>query len=191
MQYQARTRSWTRAEYERLVDLGILHEDEPVELIGGELMVAEPKGNLHAVATGLVARALILALGSGWAIRVQDPVALDDESEPEPDVTVVSGSHRDYLGGHPARPALVVEVAESSLITDRTHKGSLYARAGIADYWIVNLVDRMLEVYREPIPDRSARFGWRYGRRDVLDVSAVVTPLAIPTVRIAVADLLP
>ncbi len=188
---RVRARHWTRVEYERLADLGILREDDPVELIGGRLIVAEPKGNPHAVAVGLALEALGRAFGRGWVVRVQDPVALDDESEPEPDLVVVRGSHRDYLGGHPNRPALVVEVAESSLAFDRDHKGSLYARAGLAEYWLVNLVERVLEVYREPAADPLAAFGWRYARREVLDPGASVTPLAAPSASIAVADLLP
>jgi len=78
-----------------------------------------------------------------------------------PDVAVVPGTFRDYVIGHPSQPVLVVEVSESSLALDREHKGSVYARARVADYWIVNLVDRVLEVYREPIGDQAAPFGWR------------------------------
>jgi Uma2 family endonuclease len=189
--YPVRTRRWTRAQYERLADLGVFGEDEPLELIGGQLIVAEPKGNPHAVAVGLASEALREAFGSGWAVRVQDPVALDDESEPEPDVAVVAGSHRDYLSGHPARPVLVVEVAESSLQLDREHKGSLYARAGLADYWIVNLVDQQVEIYRVPGPDAAAAYGWRYQSVTILDASASISPLAAPTTRITTSDLLP
>ena len=95
-------------------------------------------------------------------MRTQAPISLDDESEPEPDVAVVLGSQRDYGPDHPARPVLTVEVAESTLAMDRQHKGSLYARAGLADYWVVNLIDRVVEVYREPLPDAEAPFGWGY-----------------------------
>lgn len=189
--YPVRTRRWTRAEYERLVELDFLHEDDPIELIGGQLIVAEPKGNPHAVGVGLALEVLSAAFGRGWVVRVQDPIALDDESEPEPDLVVVRGSHRDYLGGHPDRPALVVEVADSSLAFDRDHKGSLYARAGLADYWIVNLAHRVLEVYREPVADAAAAFGWCYARREVLHAHESVTPLGAPSVPIPVADLLP
>jgi Uma2 family endonuclease len=139
----------------------------------------------------LTAEALRAALGPGWLVRVQDPVALDDESEPEPDVVVVPGGPRDYLFEHPARPAVLVEVAESSLGFDRGHKGSLYARAGVGDYWIVNLVDEVLEVYRRPALDRSAEFGWRYLDVQALRRGVTVSPLARPDVTVAVADLLP
>jgi Uma2 family endonuclease len=84
--YPVRTRRWTRKEYERLVELAILHEDEPIELIGGQLIVAEPKGSPHVTAVELTGEALRRAFGPGWAVRTQGPVALDDESGPEPDV---------------------------------------------------------------------------------------------------------
>src|SRR5438094_899733 len=142
-------RRWRRVEYERLVDLGAFDEDEPVELIGGQLIVAEPKGSVHATAVGMTNDALRSALSSGWIVRVQDPVALDEESAPEPDIAVVRGSRADYRHAHPARPALIIEVAESSLGFDRIAKGSPYARAGIGDYWIVDLVDGVVVVYAD------------------------------------------
>jgi Uma2 family endonuclease len=191
VEYEARTRRWTRAEYEQLITLGMLHEDEPIELIGGVLRVCDPQGSSHMVAVGLATDVLRAAFGTGWAIRVQGPVALDDDSEPEPDVAVVRGTHRDYLAGHPARPALVLEVADASLAIDRELKGSLYARAGLADYWIVNLMERVLEVYRVPDIDAAAPFGWRYARRDVFDADQAVSPAAAPAASIRVADLLP
>ena len=184
-------RYWTRHEYDRLGELGVLHEDEPVELVGGHLIVAEPKGSLHATAVRLTADALRTAFGPGWIVLVQDPVALDDDSEPEPDVAVVPGGPRDYRAAHPARPALVVEVAESSLAFDRRVKGSLYARAGVADYWIVDLVDRTLEIHRGPVRAAAAQFGWRYGAVLIVGPEATASPVARPDARIAVGDLLP
>ena len=189
--YETRTRRFTRAEYERLIDLGVFQPGEPIELIGGELMVAEPQGAPHYTAIRKTAKALEAAFGPGWDVRTEGPIGLDDESEPEPDIAVVPGSPDDYARAHPSRPVLTVEVAESSLALDRQHKGSLYARAGLADYWILNLVDRVLEVYRGPIADSSAPFGWRYDQREVLGGSARVTPLAAPRSSIAVAQLLP
>jgi Uma2 family endonuclease len=119
------------------------------------------------------------------------PLALDEESAPEPDLVVVRGSRADYRESHPARPALAVEVSDSSLEFDRHHKGSLYARAGIRDYWVVNLIDRVVEVWREPMADESAPFGWRYRSAQILTRESVVAPLAVPFTPIAVADLLP
>ncbi len=189
--YPVRTRHWTRKEYDRLVEVGVLHEDERIELIGGQLIVAEPKGTPHAASLGLTADALRAAFGPGWVVRVQDPVALDDESEPEPDVVVVPGGHRDYLEEHPSHAALLIEIAESSLAFDRRHKGSLYARARVPDYWIVNLADRTLEVYRRPAPDPSAEFGWRYLDVEIVGASGTISPLARLEATIVVADLLP
>ena len=189
--YPIRNRRWTRQEYDQLIKVGFFQEDEPIELLGGQLIVAEPKGTPHSTSIALTVEALRLAFGSGWLIRVQDPLALDDESEPEPDVVVVPGGPRDYLPEHPSRPALLIEVAASSLAFDRSHKGSLYARAGVADYWIVNLVDEALEVYRQPAVDRSAEFGWRYLDVQVFRTGGTVSPLARPDIVVAVADLLP
>jgi Uma2 family endonuclease len=156
-----RTHQWTRAEYDRLIDVGVFQPGDPVELLGGELVVAEPQSGPHYTAVGLVEDALKIAFGPGWLVRSQGPIALDDESEPEPDLAVVAGTRRDYGREHPTRPVLIVEVALSSLSLDRDHKGSLYARAGLADYWLLNLQARSLGVYREPIADPAARFGWR------------------------------
>ena len=186
-----RTWRWSRVEYDRLIERGIFLPDDRLELLAGELVVREPQGTPHAAGIQLVEEALRRAFGPGWAVRVQLPVALDDESEPEPDVSVVPGGPRDYLAAHPSRPVLVVEVAETSLALDRTHKGSLYARAGLADYWILNLVDGVLEVYRQPAPFSRAPFGWAYSEVRSLGATDLVSPLAAPEVRIPVAALLP
>ena len=164
---------------------------ERVELIDGLLMVAEPQSSSHFTAIRLVERALVRAFGEGWDVRAQGPIALDDASEPEPDVAVVRGELRDYVRAHPADPVLVVEVALTSVNFDREHKASLYARAGRPEYWIVNLVDRVLEVRREPAPSPSAPYGWDYSTVEVLRPGDSVRPLAAPTAQIAVADLLP
>jgi Uma2 family endonuclease len=185
-----RTRRWTRFEYDRLAEWEILGTEDRIELLGGEMVVKEPQQRPHVTAIQLVARALREAFGAGWDVQIQSPVALDDESEPEPDVSVVPGDPRDYTA-HPTSPVLVVEVSLSRLAFDREHKGSLYARAHVADYWIVNLPDRRLEVYREPVSDGAAPFGWRYGRHVTLGLDAHVSPLTRPGVEIAVTDLLP
>jgi Uma2 family endonuclease len=182
-------RRWTREEYDRLVNAGMFHE-EPLELIGGQLVVAEPQGTYHSSTLGAVGDALRAALPPGWLVRVQMPVALDEESAPEPDLALVPGTWADYETSHPARPVLVVEVAESSLAFDRREKGSLYARAGVLDYWILNLVDRVLEVYRDPVPDASVPYGWRYRRVERLTSVGTASPLALPSVRIPVHDFL-
>src|SRR3989442_10423608 len=185
------TRRWKRVEYDRLIECGFFRPGDPIELVGGQLIVAEPQGSRHSATIRAVDEALRVAFGAGWDVRTQLPVALDEESEPEPDVAVVPGSFGDYAGGHPSRPVLVVEVSESSLAFDRAHKGSLYARAGLADYWIVNLIDRVLEVYREPGRDPNAPFGWRYQSTSAQAPEASVAPLASSYALVRVSNLLP
>jgi Uma2 family endonuclease len=154
-------------------------------------VVAEPQNSPHYTAICLAEEALRSAFGAGWLIRTQGPIALDEQSEPEPDVAVARGAPRDYSREHPARPVLVVEVAVSSLPLDRSHKGSLYARARLDDYWIVNLVDRVLEVYRQPAADASAPYGWRYASTRTLGSELSIAPLAAPGASLRVSDLLP
>jgi len=186
-----RFRRWTRVEYEGLVEFGFFQPGDRIELIGGQLIVAEPQNSPHATAVGLAEDALRAAFGSGWVVRGQSPIALDYESEPEPDVAVVPGTRRDYREGHPQRPVLIVEIADSSLVADRQIKGSLYARAGVTDYWIVNLVDHRVEVYRDPMPDSAAPYGWAYRSVEHQGRGTVIAPLALPVAVVAIADLLP
>ena len=188
--YTMRTRQWTRFEYERLIETGFFQAGDKVELISGQLMVAEPQGSRHAATVSLVADALRAAFGSGWYVMVQLPVALDDESEPEPDVAVVLGAAREYGDAHPSRPVLVVEVADSSVALDREYKASLYARAGVPDCWIVSIEEGIVEVYRQPVPSREAPYGWRYAELQRLGRGASVAPVASPSASIPVADLL-
>ena len=156
------TRRFSRAEYDKLIDLGLFRPGEAIEL-----------------------------LGAAWYVRTQGPIGLDDESEPEPDVAVVPGGVEDYGRAHPSRVVLIVEVAETSLAVDREYKASLYARAGVPDYWILNLVDRMLEIYREPRADAAAPFGWSYGRSGIIGPRASVTPLEVSGSSVPVSQLLP
>jgi len=181
----------TRARYDRLVDVGIFGPEDRVELLDGLLVAREPQGERHAAVVGLVRAALERVFGRRYHIREEKPVALDERSEPEPDIVVVPGGLRDYLTAHPSRPVLIVEVAETSLGLDRLRKGGLYARAGIAEYWVVNLVDEALEVYRDPVRAPSGHGGWKYDSVGLLRRNAVVTPLAAPRARIRVASLLP
>jgi Uma2 family endonuclease len=189
--HQTRTRRFSRAEFARLIDHGFLDEDDPIELLDGLLLLKEPQHSLHRTAVLLVARAVELAFGAGWFVQTQSPIILDDRSEPEPDVCVVRGSPRDYVDAHPTRPALIVEVAQSGLALARGRKAAAYARAQIADYWIVNLVERLLEVHREPARPGPSRRHWGYASIERLSASVTVTPLAAPTAPVRVADLLP
>lgn len=185
------TKRWTRVQYERAIDRGIFHEDERLELLDGLLVVKEPQGERHAVALDLVALALRRAFGDGWLVRTQVHFASGRLSRPEPDVYVVRGSPRDYLHAAPGDPVLVVEVSDSRLAFDRGLKSAIYARAGIQDYWIVNLVSSEVQVCRDPGRLLLRGRGTGYRSIETLRVPAVITPLAAPDARIAVADLLP
>ena len=180
-----------RIRYEQMVERGLLDSDDKVELLDGLLVVKEPQSALHSAATVACHRALQRAFGPRRHIRIGSPVALDDMSEPEPDLAVVPGAPWDYKQAHPAKPVLMVEVSLSSRAKDRLWKGGLYARARLADYWVVNLVDEALEVYRQPRRAPSHRYGWRYASVQVLKRGATISPLAAPGRRIRVAHLLP
>ena len=132
---------WTRREYARLIDHGILDED--------------------------------------------------DRSEPEPDVSVIRGAPRDYVHTHPTHPVLVVEVAVSGLAVARGRKARAYARGGITDYWIVNLVDRVVEVYRDPTRTPATRRRWGYASVETRGADASITPLDAPAAAALVSELLP
>jgi hypothetical protein len=183
-------RRWKRVEYERLAELGVFDSDERLELLDGLLVVREPQDVPHAAARRLVVAALRRVFGEGWLVDSQLPRALDDDSEPEPHICVLPGGPRDYLDAHPSHPVLIVEVAESSLRKDRALKAGLYARAGIADFWIVNLIDRVLEVHRHPRPSDSAPYGWSHRTVTILRAPDTIRPLANPA-PIAVSELLP
>ena len=182
-------RRWTRREYERMVERGIFRDDDRLELLNGFLVVKEPQHSPHAAAVGLVAEALRVAFGPGFHVRQGAPVALGRWSEPEPDVSVVRGTLRDYRDAHPTEPVLIVEVAYSRLRFDRTRKASIYARARIPEYWIVDVLGRALEVHREPARLAGPRSAYRAVER--LGPEVAVSPLAAPGARIAAADLLP
>jgi Uma2 family endonuclease len=183
-------RRWTKAEYYRLGELGFFR-GQRVELIEGRLLVLSPQNAEHAAAV-LQATVLLQALfGGAYHVRPQMPLDLGQTTEPEPDVAVVVGTIQQYRNAHPTSAALIVEVSDTTLSYDRRRKGGLYARAGISDYWIVNLRALQVEVYRAPVPDPSRPYGHRYSSRTDLPPAAVVSPLALPATSIPVADLLP
>ncbi|HEV8613896.1 MAG TPA: Uma2 family endonuclease [Methylomirabilota bacterium] len=186
-----RSRRWTRVEYERLIELGVFQPGERLELIDGLLLVREPQGSWHAAAIRRLLAALRGALGDAWQIDSQLPIALDDASEPEPDVAVVPRDSTAYRDAHPSRAALIVEIAETSYRVDREYKASLYARAAIPEYWIVDVVHGALEVHRGPAACSVAVYGWRYGSVETLRPPATVAPGIAPDRSISVADLLP
>lgn len=137
-----------RAEYDKLVALGAF-DGEKIELLHGALVAMTPTGTPHASSSQKLTLLLVRALGDRAAIRAQLPFAADDYSEPEPDFAVVPPG--DYLDDHPTEAWLIVEVSDSSLRHDRGVKRRLYAKAGVPEYWIVNLVDDVIEVHLEPV----------------------------------------
>ncbi|HEV3262784.1 MAG TPA: Uma2 family endonuclease [Gemmataceae bacterium] len=180
-------RRWTKTEFYEMAELGWFR-GQRVELIEGQVMVLSPQKFAHYATVDKGGEVLRATFASGFWVRTQAPINLGTHSEPEPDVSVVQGSRGDYTA-HPTTAVLLVEVSETTLANDRGPKASLYARAGIADYWIVNLVRTQLEVYRDPGPDPAQPFGFGYATRIVLSAQDVVSPLAAPQQPIAVADL--
>ena len=174
-----------------MIEAGVLTPEKRVELIDGEILAMTPQGSAHATAVSLVQEALRAAFGSQVYVRVQLPLAFGSDSEPEPDVAVVAGSVRDYRDAHPQSALLVVEVADATLAYDRDRKGSLYARAGVPEYWIANLAETCIEVHRDPIVRPHAQFGWHCRTVERFGAGDSITPLSLPTRSIAVADLLP
>jgi Uma2 family endonuclease len=184
-----RPRRWSKEEYYRLGELGFFH-GQRVELIEGRLMVHSPQGPLHALVVERLDRALHVLFGAAYRVRCQLPVNFGARTEPEPDFVILLDTSQPGLPAHPIGADLIIEVADSSLSYDRNRKASLYARVGIRDYWIVNVVDHQLEVYRDPVPDATQHYGHRYSSRTDLVPPATVSPLALPGVTIPVADLL-
>jgi Uma2 family endonuclease len=179
---------FTKAEYYRMGEVGVF-DARRVELIGGEIIEMSPIGPLHAAVVAHVHRVLD-RLVPDHHVRAQLPFNAAEDSEPEPDLALVPGSPADYQDGHPRRVALIIEVADSSLKYDRSHKASRYAASGVADYWIINLLARQVEIYRGPERDPSQDFGFGYASHDIVDASGQLSPLAVPSVTIAVKDLL-
>ena len=185
-----RPHRWTREEFLQMIDLGWF-QDKRVELIDGQVIEMAAQLDLHLAGITATEDALRLAFGSGYWVRVQGSLDLSPHGIPSPDLAVVPGSHRG-AGRTIAKSALlVVEVSDTTLADDRNHKAPLYAAGGIADYWIVHLVQRQLEVYRDPVADSTQLFGYRYNSRTILDTPDKVSPLAAPQASIIVADLLP
>ena len=137
-----------------MIEVGILHEDERLELIQGEIVHMSPKGSQHAAYSTRLGRSLI-SLGDNIILRFQDPIVLNNQSEPEPDIAAVFGRSDDYISHHPtpADVVFLIEIADSSLLYDRRVKIPLYASEGIPEYWIVNIPEQQIEVYLSPSGD--------------------------------------
>ena len=173
-----------------MIELGVIQEDEPIELLDGQLVVRDREGPEHAAGVRRVLAVLQPVAGDAWQVDCCRAFALDADSEPEPDVAVVPFDPQYYRAGHPSRAVLLVEVSDSSYRIDHTYKASLYARAGVPEYWVVDVAHARLEVHRAPAASSEAPYGWRYSSVTVLPKSDEVTLLFAPTVTIRIADLL-
>lgn len=153
-----RTRRFTVSEYHRMAEAGILGEDDPVELLHGQIYVMSPIGSQHAACVNRLTRLFVLAARNQAIVHVQNPILLDPASEPEPGVALLAPRDDAYAARHP-RPdevMLVVEVCGSTLAFDRDVKLPLYARAGIPEVWLVALDEDRVHIYRRPDADRYA-----------------------------------
>jgi len=186
-----KTRRWSAEEFYRLLDEGYFL-GQRVELLEGEIIEMAAQKNWHAIGIGLGDQALRKAFGPQYWVRVQMSLDLTPNSVLDPDLAVIAGTIRQNATvTNPKNALLVMEVAVTTLRYDRLWKGSLYARVGIEDYWILNVKDRQLEVYRKPVPDAKARYGYAYDDVMYLDEKKWITPLAKPKAKIRVADMSP
>ena len=179
-----RQRRITVNEYHRMIEAGILGEDEHVQLITGTMVAMTPQGRPHARIIQRLNRLLVRVVGDDLEVLTQLPLTLLDDSEPEPDLAVVRAEEAQSREHHPRTALLVIEVAGESLRLDRKSKAALYARAGIPEYWIVNLAESTVEVHREPDPATGS-----YRARTVVPSGGTLTATSVPAVRIDVADL--
>lgn len=179
-------RKWTVKEYHKLGEMGFFHPGERVELISGNIIKMSAKGTAHTSALGRTDRLFQDLFNNLAWVRVQDPIALDDNSELEPDIALVRIDPLDYATHHPtpSEVYLIIEVADSSLAYDREFKAKIYARSGIVDYWVLNVNDRQLHVFREPAEDG-------YQSEVILEQTASISPLEFPAFNIAIGEMLP
>jgi Uma2 family endonuclease len=141
----------TIAQFHQMIAAGILTDEDPVEFLEGLLVTKMPKNPPHRLSTQLTREYLARIVPIDWFVEAQEPITIDN-SEPEPDIAVIRGSRRDYRDRHPGPDdvGIIIEVADATLQRDRNRKKHIYAKAGIATYWIINLVDRQIEVYSQP-----------------------------------------
>lgn len=181
-------KKWTKEEYYRLADLGFF-DGKRVELIEGEIIEMPAMKSPHITSVMIAGEVLREVFGKNFYIRLQGALDFGKNSQPEPDVAVVKGKIRDYVEAHPKQAVLIIEVADTTLRKDRNSKAKLYARNAIQDYWILNLKNRCLEVYRQPVRDK--KLGYIYTEIKVVTEDDSIAPLAAPESKIKVADLLP
>lgn len=180
------TRRFTVSEYHRMSELGILVPTEQTELVNGQIIAMAAKGTAHTSAVLLTQDLLKDRLGRKVFVKSQDPICLSDDSEPEPDLVLAVRDPLAYSTHHPtaAEVLLVIEIADSSLKYDLETKAPMYAKAGISEYWVLDVVERKLHVFRQPGE-------WEYQSQTILAETLEIAPLAFPDCPIAIRDLLP
>lgn len=183
---QLEIRKLTVEEYHRMAEAGILDPDERVELIDGQIVKMAAKGTTHTVGLRRTARLLESLLKGQAEVYTQDPVVLNNFSEPEPDIAVVQISPLEYIDHHPTPPEvyLIIEVADTTLKRDCEVKNKIYAQSGIAEYWVLDVKNRQLRVFREP-SDRG------YQNQIILGEDASISSLEFPSLNVAIASMLP
>ncbi len=177
---------WKRRDFRSFLGSGVVEDPSRFELLDGLVFRRPMENPSHSVACGLVQDALLPSCGDRFHVRAQNPLALEDESEPEPDLAVVIGSRKDYLKDHPSTAELIVEVSDTTLHIDHGRKLRAYARNQFPEYWILNLSKRQLEIYRSPSQERES-----YLETTILEAGDEVSPLFSPGSRIKVDTLLP
>lgn len=183
--YMPKRHRWTRNEFYKIIEAGCFEPNAHLELIEGDIVEKElPMNSPHATGVRRGLNVMRNIFTTGYIVDVQLPLYLSDINEPLPDIAVVAGLVEDFEEEHPTTAALILEVSDTTLREDRTTKVSLYARGGIPDYWILNLNDRVLEVYREPNGALYESIRFYHEGEDA-------APLAAPDRPIAVSDLLP
>jgi Uma2 family endonuclease len=179
-------RLWTVEEYHRMAEAGIFGADERVELLEGKIIWMIAKGTAHRSAVGRIDKLLQNRLVNRAWVSIQDPVKLNERSEPEPDIAVVKVDPLDYADHHPtpSEVYLIIEVADSSLKLDCETKGKAYSKGGITDYWVLDVVNRQLHIFREAREDS-------YQSEEILVENEIISPLEFPDLQIAVFEMLP
>ncbi|KZL51112.1 MULTISPECIES: Uma2 family endonuclease [Cyanophyceae] len=179
-------RLWTVEEYHRMAEAGIFGVDERVELLEGKIIWMIAKGTAHRSAVGRTDYLLKNRLGNKAWVSIQDPIKLNEWSEPEPDIAVVKVDPLDYADHHPTPSEiyLIIEVANSSLQLDCETKAKAYSQAGITDYWVLDVISRKLHVFREPTQEG-------YESAVILAEDATISPLSFPDLQIVILEMLP
>ena len=181
---------WMKEEYLSMAELGFF-EGKRTEFLEGEIIEMPTMNSPHATALELVYEVVRDVFSSDFAIRSQSPVDFGKDFEVVPDVFVIKGNARDFRDSHPKTADLIIEISDTTLSYDRNRKASLYAKFGIRDYWILNLKNRTLEVYRHPNEDENIYYGFGYAEKLTFDEAGEVSPIAAPDAKIKIADLLP